>query len=294
MPVRNKPMGTIAAEVIDRLWKGSIDMHIHAAPDPNCVRRVDALETAAAAQQAEMRAIVLKSFFYPTTSEALACRHVAPDVKTFGSVTIAYTTTGGLEHAAETVECHAKMGCKVLWFPAMDAKYCREYLKRDGGIYILNDDGTPKPEVIDILNVAKRYDMVVCSGHMSYEESKVLFETAVNMGITRLVASHPLAELSQFTMEQIHTLADMGVYIEHVYGTLMPRLGNMDPSDYVDCIKAIGAHRTILTSDLAQIWDPIPAEGMRHAIGMMLQFGCTEEEVRMMVQDNPAKLLGLD
>jgi len=36
-----------------------------------------------------------------------------------------------------------------------------------------------------------------------------------------------------------------------------------------------------------------PATGMRLFIAMMLQFGCTPEEVSLMVKENPAKLLGL-
>lgn len=74
----------------------------------------------------------------------------------------------------------------------------------------------------------------------------------------------------------------------------MPRLGNMDPSDYVDCIKTVGAERSIMGTDLAQVWDPTPSEGMRHFIGMMLQFGCTPEEVEYMVRKNPARLLDME
>lgn len=33
MAVRNKPMERIPCDVIDRIWKGSIDMHIHPGPD---------------------------------------------------------------------------------------------------------------------------------------------------------------------------------------------------------------------------------------------------------------------
>lgn len=94
-------------------------------------------------------------------------------------------------------------------------------------------------------------------------------------------------------IDQILELASKGAYIEHVYGTLMPRLGSMDPSDYVDCIHAVGAERSILGTDLGQVWDPTPASGMRHFIAMMLQFGCTPKEVEWMVKINPASLLDI-
>ncbi len=295
MAVRNKPIGRISANVIEDIWKGSIDMHIHPGPDALAERPIDSAQVAKLAEEAGMAGVVLKSFTYPTASDAyIIQKNMVEDVAVIGSVVIGYTTTGGLEHAAETIEVNAKIGAKVVWFPAMDAKWCRDYLKRDGGIEILQEDGMLKPEVYAILAVIKKYDMVVCSGHMSYEESTKLFDAAIELGITKMVATHPLAELSRFSLEEIQELADKGVYIEHVYGTLMPRLGNMDPSDYVDCIKQVGAEKCILGTDLSQVWDVDPATGMRLFIAMMIQFGCTPEEVEWMTKKNPAKLLGLE
>lgn len=295
MGVRNKPLGRIPVSLIEGLWKGSIDMHIHPGPDPNAERPIDSIKVARLAQEAGMAGVVLKSFFYPTASDAfLIQNNVTPDLAVFGSVVIGYTTTGGLTYAAKTIETNAKIGCKFVWFPAMDAKHCKSYLGQEGGICILDNSGKLKPEVYDILNVIKEYDMVVASGHMSYPETAALFDAAAKMGITKMVATHPLAELSRFTMDEIKELAAKGVYIEHVYGTLMPRLGNMDPSDYVDCVKAVGADHCIIGTDLAQVWDVDPATGMRLFIAMMLQFGCTPEEVELMAKKNPAKLLGIE
>ena len=296
MALRNKPMGRIPVKVIDDLWKGSVDMHIHPGPDPNAERPIDSIKVAKYAEDAGMGGVVLKSFFYNTASDAYLIQNnlVSSGLRVFGSVVIGYTTTGGLEYAARTIETNAKIGCKVVWFPAMDAKWCQSYLGRPGGIDILNEDGSLKKEVYDILKVVKDYNMVVCSGHMSYEESTKMFDAAIEMGITKMVATHPLAELSRFTLEEIQELAAKGVYIEHVYGTTMPRLGNLDPSDYVDCVKLVGAEHTIMGTDLAQVWDADPAMGMRLFIGQMIQFGCTPEEVEWMCKKNPAKLLDIE
>lgn len=296
MAVRNKPMGRIPVQVIDELWKDSIDMHIHPGPDPNAERPIDSAQVAVLAEKAGMKAVVLKSFFYNTASDAFIIqKNLTPNLHVFGSVVIGYTTTGGLQYAARTIESSAKIGCKVVWFPAMDAEWCQSYLGNPGtGIYILKEDGTLKDEVYDILKVVKQYNMVVCSGHMSYEESTKMFDAAIEMGIEKMVATHPLAELSRFTLEQIQELAAKGVYIEHVYGTTMPRLGNLDPSDYVDCVKLVGADKTIMGTDLAQVWDTNPATGMRLFIGQMIQFGCTPEEVELMCKRNPAKLLDVE
>lgn len=291
---RYKPSGKIRKEQIDALYQGCIDMHIHPAPDPSCSRRLDAVETVQEAERGGMRAVVLKSFFYPTTVLAQAAQHSVETLRVFGSVTISNTATGGLEYAPQTVEMHARLGCKLLWFPAADAAYQLESAGRSGGIRILDDNGLLKREAKELLEIARAYDMVVCKGHMSFPETEALFLAARDMGIEKLVATHPLADTwGRFRSEEIARLAELGAYIEHVFGALMPRLNSIDPADYVDCIHAIGAGRSLMSSDLAQCMDPTPAEGMRFFIGTMLQFGCTEEEVEKMVKHNPAQLLGL-
>lgn len=292
---RYKASMSLKKEQIDRLYKGSIDMHVHVAPDPDWDRRMDTYETAVSAQAGEMRGFVAKSFYYPTTTEALIVSKMMESVSALGSVTIGYGTTGGLEHAAKTIENHAKMGCKVVWFPAFDAMHCRKGLGREGGIYILDEKRELREEAREVLRVAKAYDMVVCKGHMSYEETEKLFEEGVSMGLTKLVNTHPLSDSwGRFTKEQIVKISELGVYTEIVFGNLMPRLGAMDPADYVDLVRELGAQKMIMSTDLAQCMDPSPAEGMRFFIGTMLQFGCTEEEVEWMVKKNPAALLELE
>lgn len=239
-----------------------------------------------------MRAFVAKSFYYPTTTEARIVTNRMEQVQAVGSVTIGYGTTGGLEYAAETIEHHAKIGCKVVWFPAFDAMHCRKGIGREGGIQILDEHGELKQEARDVLEVVRDYGMTVCKGHMSYPETEALFIEAANMGISKMVDTHPLSDSwGLFTREQILRLSSLGAYTEIVFGNLMPRLGAMDPADYVDLVHEIGAEKMIMSTDLAQCMDPTPAEGMRFFIGTMLQFGCTDEEVERMVKRNPSRLL---
>lgn len=289
---RYKASMSLKKEQIDRLYQGNIDMHVHVAPDPDWDRRLDTYETAQAAEAGGMRAFVAKSFYYPTTTEARIVTNRMEQVQAVGSVTIGYGTTGGLEYAAETIEHHAKIGCKVVWFPAFDAMHCRKGIGREGGIQILDEHGELKQEARDVLEVVRDYGMTVCKGHMSYPETEALFIEAANMGISKMVDTHPLSDSwGLFTREQILRLSSLGAYTEIVFGNLMPRLGAMDPADYVDLVHEIGAEKMIMSTDLAQCMDPTPAEGMRFFIGTMLQFGCTDEEVERMVKRNPSRLL---
>ena len=69
---------------LDHLIKDSIDMHMHpgigAGPS-----RLDAIQAAQQAQQAGMKAIVLKSHSY-TAAVAIIVNQLVPDIKVIGSI----------------------------------------------------------------------------------------------------------------------------------------------------------------------------------------------------------------
>lgn len=290
---RYRPISNMSKERIDHIFHGSIDMHLHVAPDPLWARRFDTMESARIVQNAGMKAFVSKSYYYPTTTECLIVNKELGDQIAIPSITIGYGSTGGMEGAPAVLERHAQMGCKVLWFPAGEAKTCYKLLfGKEGGITVLDEDGKLCKEALEVLEICRDYDIVVCKGHMNFAETDAVFKAALEMGVKKLVNTHPLSDSwGVFTMDQIRYLADMGAYTEIVFNNLMPRLGSMDPADYVDLVHEIGAERMILGTDLAQAVDINPAEGNRFFIATLLQFGCTDEEVELMAKTNPNKLL---
>ena len=48
------------------------------------------------------------------------------------------------------------------------------------------------PVIRDILAIVKRHDMVVATGHVSISEAVALTQAAREMGISKIVATHPL------------------------------------------------------------------------------------------------------
>ncbi len=292
---RYRAKGGITNEMIDEVFKGSIDMHLHVAPDPAWPRRFDTLECGRLVQESGMRAFVAKSYYYPTTTECLIVNKALEANVAIPSITIGYSSTGGLEGAPDVIEQHAKMGCKVIWFPAGDAATCYKLMwGKDRGICILDENGNLKKEALDVLEICKQYGLVVCKGHMTFEETEALFMAAKDMGIEKLVNTHPLSDTWKlFTLEQNKRLAELGAYTEFVFNSLMPRLGSTDPADYVDLIHKMGAERCILGTDLAQAVDISPSEGTRFFIALLLQYGCTAEEIDWMARKNPVSLLDL-
>ena len=276
---------------VDELMNGSIDMHMHTAPDPNTERRLDALEAAFQAEDMGMRAIVLKSHEYPTTPLAYIVQQMVDNVKVFGSLCLEFQT-GCLNLAA--VEASAKLGAKVLWMPTFSGTLDR---KKRGlpGISILDEKGELFPVVSDILKVVKSHDMVLASGHITNEETFALVDEAKRLGLTKIVATHPTSpNRVPMTLKQLQDLTAKGVLIEYCFGSCMPLSLRLNPADIAAGVKALGAEHCLMTTDLGQNHNPPPAEGMRMCVIGMLRNGISEPEVELMTKVNPARLLGLD
>jgi predicted TIM-barrel fold metal-dependent hydrolase len=118
-------------------------------------------------------------------------------------------------------------------------------------------------------------------------------ETAAAMGAQRLVVSHP-----EYIMEaddaQVTRLANLGVVIEHSLCMYHGPRADFPISDLVRWIDLVGPERTALGSDLGQVNEPLPIVAYRHVCEQLLELGISEASVRLMVQTNPAHLLGLD
>jgi len=278
---------------IDRLLQGSIDMHAHYGPDPFAARKVDALNGAQMAQEAGMRAIVLKNHQYGTAPLAAIVSESVPDITIVGSICL-NVEAGGLN--PDIVETAAKLGAKIVWMPTQSSNYDYMHNKfRTGGIGILDDTGNLLPSVAKILDIAKHYEMVVATGHLPVKEAFILVEAAVNNGISKIVATHALGWHvdTYFTVAQQQRIANMGAFVEYCFVTTIPE-GGLDPKDMVAAIKAVGVPHCILSTDLGQINNPAPVEGMKLMIATMLDNGLTEKGIEVMVKTNPARLLGLD
>ena len=64
-----------------------------------------------------------------------------------------------------------------------------------------------------------------------------------------------------------------------------------DPMETFRTIKEIGPDRCIIGSDFGQVLHMDAIDGMRVFIRALLGFGVKEQEVKVMLQDNPAKLM---
>ena len=275
-------------------------MHVHFSPDSLIVRRQDALELAQSARALGMRGLVLKAREYNTVPMAVLASRLVPEVQVFGSVTLD-NEVGGLNPAGALSA--ARMGAKIIWMPTITALNSKAKTEKHNnyslpgqGITLLDVKGQLKPEVKEILQIAKEFNIVLASGHSSPKETFALAEEAQRIKFNKMVVTHALqSQLADvaLTMDEVTQLAKGGAYIEHSFWGFMPTISNWDAKMLADSIKATGAERCIMSSDFGQFFHPPAPEGLRLFIGTMLRKGVREEEIEIMVKTNPAQLLGL-
>ncbi|MEO3387988.1 DUF6282 family protein [Mesorhizobium sp. CAU 1741] len=297
-------ISTIDDAIVDGLMQGAVDLHVHSGPS-TMPRQVDHFQAVEQAAAAGMRGIMFKDHHYsvapfiPIMDRVLGHLNVAM----FGGLVL-NNSTGGLNPFV--VDAQLKQGAKLIWMPtAQSANHIRSshrksrlasnvQLKPSPGITVVDAYGEILDEVKQILDSIAEFNAILSSGHLHVWEIWKLFEEAKKRGVKRLLVNHPMYGL-HFTYEDITELAQFGALIEQSACLYVDsRFNVFPPQELKEHILAAGVEHSSIGSDLGQVDNPTPVEGMRQAIKMCLALGFTEAEVRLMVRDNPSKLIGLE
>ena len=274
-------------EQIEGILRGAYDLHVHAAPDGRQARRMDALEVARCAYEAEMGGFVLKSHDYNTVPMTYALNQMYPGLSVFGAVTL-NRSLGGIN--PEAVQVAADLGAQVVWMPTRDAEF-RMREQGDDGISVADHRGNLRDGVNEVLEIIAANGMTLASGHISPEEAIALFTAARAKGVRRMVATHPDGVA---TLNQQRRMIALGAYMEYTFLSCMPSRMQRTPQQIVEMARDLGVGNCVVTTDFGQWTNPPPAEGMRMAIAALLDAGMTTGEVTTLVKVNPGKLLGVD
>jgi hypothetical protein len=274
-------------EQIEDILRGSYDLQVHAAPDGSQQRRMDALEVARCAYEAEMGGFVLKSHDYNTTPLTYALNQMYPGLRLFGSITL-NRSVGGIN--PDAVQVAADLGAQVVWMPTHSADF-RMSQQGGEGIRVADGEGNLRHVVNEVLEIIAVHDMTLASGHISPSEAIALFEAAKAQGVRRMIATDLYRAA---TADEQRCMISLGAYMEYAFLACMPSRARRTPQELVETVRVLGVSNCIVTTDFGQWQNPPPAEGMRMAIAALLDAGMTTDEVALLVKSNPAHLLGVD
>ncbi|MFQ5913719.1 MAG: DUF6282 family protein [Nitrospinota bacterium] len=285
------------------LLEGAIDLHVHTAP-ALFERPYDDAETAALAKEAGMRAVVVKDHHSPTALRAYYARKIVPGVEVFGGVAL-NTYEGGLN--PYIVESELKYGAKIVWMPTVTAEnhlrvlgaptfagYDSTFKIPVEGITVLDEKGRLRAEVDPILELIRDEGAVLATGHLSLVETEALVDRALNVGVKKILLQHVNFIIPDLGPDVQRRFTERGVTMEYSYLPITPLWFNHPPKVLAEWLREVGTENCVLVTDVGNMYNPAPPEGLRIFIESLLTEGVPEGAIRTMAHENPARLLNLD
>jgi hypothetical protein len=297
----NPEMLKIYPGIENELLVGAIDCHIHAYPD-FVHRSQDMIQIAIDASKAGMRALAFKDHWNISCNAAyMAQRHIdflvergelQNRVRIYGGA----GTCHGMNPAAMRINLQYP-NFKMIWFPTFTSLgfWRGAGHPERGGVRLVAESGAVLPEVVEIMEMAAEKKVGIGFGHTDFQELLPLARKAKEIGV-RATLDHPLLELNKLLLDEMKQLADLGIYVGTYCQPMIPSLYQpvADPMETIRTIKEIGPERCIIGSDFGQVLHMDSVDGMRVFIRALLAFGIKPAEIKVMLQDNPAKLMWLD
>lgn len=292
---------------VAELLEGTVDLHVHPFPSP-FPRRMGIVEAATDAAKAKYRAILVKSHHHSMITDVLALQSSgvldALDVKIYAGVAL-NPFVGGLNPHA--VDLGLNLGAKMVWFPTLSSKAHVAHesgggtfpnatiqLRQLPALTILEDDGSVKPVVSDILEQIRDHQAILNCGHLPADEIDALIPTAVGLGVERIVVTHPNFIVGA-TPERAAGWAGRGAFIEHeatMYTSLRTDRGaRWDLSVLRSYVDVVGFDHTILGSDCGQQGNTRPVDSFRLMVRQMLDGDFTEKQIKSLISTNAGSLI---
>ncbi len=287
--------------------EGAYDLQVHVAPDV-IERRIDDIDLAKEFLAHGMRGFVLKSHYFPTAERAKVVSKAVPGIHAYGALTLNHSV-GGLNPVA--VELAGRSGAKIVWMPTVDA--ANETAGRPDGtktklpfwakiqlelaatginpppMTVLDESGKVTTAARTCLELIKKYDMILATGHLGKKEILALVKTAKEIVLRRVVVTHAEFPSQSLTADEQVEVADLGAIIEHCFTTMYT--GKSTWEGMFEATRKVGTHRTMLSTDLGQTINPGVAEGFAMFAQKMLDAGFTGEEIRHMSATIPGSLV---
>jgi hypothetical protein len=154
---------------------------------------------------------------------------------------------------------------------------------------VIGDDGNLTLIATSCLELIKKHDMILATGHLGRREIVALVRSAKQMGLRKVVVTHAEFPSQNLTAGEQLELAEMGAIIEHCFTTM--HTGKAPWEEVMHSIRVVGPERCFLSTDLGQTINPPVSEGFAMFAQMLLNDGFSVEQIRRMTVTNPAALV---
>lgn len=234
-----------------------------------------------------MRAILIKNHYTETASQAYLVSEIVPGIDVYGGIVLNRSVGGINPVAVESMASTTGRLGRMVWLPTFDS----EHNSPDSDNVPITRNGELLPEVVEVFDVMREYDLALATGHVSPEEALLAIREARAAGVERIVVTHPSSGLVDMSVEMQRAAADLGALLEY---TVSAALGPGSFEAFTRQIREVGLEDVVLTTDYGQVGNPVPADGMRAILPRLRAAGFSQAEIDTMTRRNPARLLGLN
>lgn len=282
------------------LLQGVIDMHVHTNPDLR-ERAYTDFELLDAGIRVGAKAIVIKTHLGSTVERAYLANKYMEKVygtgtgfRLYGGIVL-NKCVGGINPSA--VENALKLGGKVVWLPTQSARNHKMKMKQSCQDCVdVIQNGKIVPELKAVFSLIRQYDAVLGTAHVSPEEAFPVVEAARNMGVEKIVVTHPEWWVCDWDLSsQKRIVQDYGVILERCYrqnlggGAYKSNL----PSN-VEAIREIGYEHIMIDTDGGQVENPHWEFAMEECITYLKEHQIPDHQIEYMTRTLPSKLLGIE
>ncbi len=291
-----------------KILQQAIDLHVHIGPE--IIPRKFTLPNLLVAEKGKLKGIGVKNHFFPTRSMKGSPNN-SGEPKIIYSIVLNHFV-GGFN--ADAVRATAELSASpiIVWFPTLHAQNFLQHQQWEippewidparrknirlrpantlSPLTVLDNNDELRKDVLEVLEVVKEYNAILATGHLSWQESSALVKTAVNMGIKKIIITHPIYQPINMPVDIQRELANLGAFIEHSFS--MVAIDGISVPEIAKQIKAVGADKCILTSDVGQTFSKNPSAALSEFIDMLCKEGISEEEIKRMLIQNPTSLIG--
>lgn len=200
--------------MIEPLFDGVMDFHVHSAPSLMPRHATDP-GTRAEAERAGVTRFVLKAHEGSSAERAALLGEGV-----LGGVVL-NSPVGGANPDAVLVA--ARLGARVVWLPTISspahkAAHERPELSAHAGVTFrevpIGDGTSVRAEWFDVLDEVATHDLVLASGHLTMDETVVLFTEARRRGARRLMVNHPMMSFLGWRDEHADQLRALDARLE--------------------------------------------------------------------------------
>jgi len=151
-------------------------------------------------------------------------------------------------------------------------------------------DWSVEGDVRLIVKLIAEADAVLATGHLSEAEVGWLLPVASELGVRRMLLTHPSYTVPAMHPKRVAELTELGAYAEITAFQLWHQPG-CDSRQLADLVRTVGYERIVLSSDAGQPDSPAPPDALRHLVEALVVEGLDADALRASASEIPEILV---